>query len=38
MAAASWSERVIDRNGTIKALRGRDMLGTALRALGFPLK
>jgi nitroreductase len=38
MAAATWSERVIDRNGTIKALRGRDLLAPALRALGFPLK
>jgi len=38
MAAATWSERVIDRNGTVRALRGRDLLGAALRRLGFPLK
>jgi nitroreductase len=38
MSADTWTARVIARNGTIKALRGRDMLATALRALGFPLR
>ena len=38
MAAATWSERVIERNGTVAALRGRDKLGEHLRGLGFPLK
>jgi nitroreductase len=38
MAADSWTARVIARIGTIKALRGRDRLGAALQALGFPLK
>jgi nitroreductase len=38
MAAATWSERVIDRNGTVASLRGRDKLAEHLRGLGFPLK
>jgi nitroreductase len=38
MAADNWTGRVIARIGTIKALRGRDRLGEALRRLGFPLK
>ena len=38
MAAATWSERVIERNGTVPALRGRDKLAEHLRGLGFPLK
>lgn len=38
MAADTWTARVINRIGTIKALRGRDRLAAALNALGFPLK
>lgn len=38
MTAETWTQRVIARIGTIRALRGRDRLGTALRALGFPLR
>jgi hypothetical protein len=38
MAADTWTARVIARIGTIKALRGRDRLVTALNALGFPLR
>jgi nitroreductase len=38
MAADNWTQRVVSRNGTVKALRGRDLLKSALRKLGFPLK
>ena len=38
MAQATWSERVIGRLGTMKALNGRDRLFGLLRQLGFPLK
>jgi hypothetical protein len=38
MSADTWTQRVVNRNGTVKALRGRDLLKSALRTLGFPLK
>lgn len=38
MQADTWSERVLSRIATVKALRGRDLLKPALRALGFPLR
>jgi nitroreductase len=38
MSQYTWTERVLNRLGTIKALSGRDKLGAALQALGFPLK
>jgi nitroreductase len=38
MSQYTWTERVIARLGSIKALNGRDGLLAALRALGFPLK
>lgn len=38
MAAYSWTERVLNRMGTIKALSGRDTLKAALQRLGFPLR
>lgn len=38
MQADTWTERVLSRIATIKALRGRDLLKPALRALGFPLR
>lgn len=38
MAADSWTQRVIARIGTIRALRGRDHLAARLRSLGFPLR
>jgi nitroreductase len=36
--ADSWTQRVIARLGTMKALAGRDRLKEALVSLGFPLK
>jgi nitroreductase len=38
MSQYSWTERVLGRLGTIKALSGRDKLKAALEALGFPLR
>jgi hypothetical protein len=38
MAADTWTARVIARIGTIRALRGRDMLAAALQRLGLPLR
>lgn len=38
MAGDSWTQRVIARLGTMKALHGRDRLKEALVALGFPLR
>jgi len=38
MGATTWTQRVIARLGTIKALNGRDRLKDALVALGFPLR
>ena len=38
MAGDSWTQRVIARLGTMKALHGRDRLKEALIGLGFPLK
>ncbi len=37
MTQYSWTERVLNRLGTVKALSGRDKLKAALQALGFPL-
>jgi nitroreductase len=38
MGATTWTQRVIARLGTMKALNGRDKLKDALVALGFPLR
>lgn len=38
MQGDGWTQRVISRLGTMKALAGRDKLKDALIALGFPLK
>lgn len=38
MAADTWTARVINRIGTLGALRGRDRLKAAIRALGVPLR
>lgn len=38
MPPDNWTQRVIARIGTIGALRGRDRLAAAIRALGIPLK
>jgi nitroreductase len=38
MAASSWTQRVIARLGTFKALHGREMLKEKVKALGFPLR
>jgi nitroreductase len=38
MQADTWTERVLARIASIRALRGRDRLKPALRALGFPLQ
>jgi nitroreductase len=38
MLGDTWTQRVISRLGTMKALSGRDKLKDALIALGFPLK
>lgn len=38
MGATTWTQRVIARLGTMKALNGRDRLKDALVALGFPLR
>jgi nitroreductase len=38
MADQTWSQRVIARLGTMKALSGRDRLKEKLVALGFPLR
>lgn len=38
MDSDNWTRRVLQRLGTIRALNGRDRLGAAVRALGFPLK
>ena len=38
MLGDTWTQRVIARLGTMKALHGRDRLKDALIALGFPLR
>lgn len=38
MAQATWTDRVLNRMGSIKAMGGRDTLKASLRKLGFPLK
>ena len=38
MAADGWTQRVIGRIGTLRAMRGRDRLSAAIRSLGIPLK
>jgi nitroreductase len=38
MGPAGWTQRVIQRLGTLKALSGRDRMRAAIEALGFPLK
>ncbi|MBR0674155.1 NADPH-dependent oxidoreductase [Neoroseomonas soli] len=38
MLGDTWTQRVIARLGTMKALHGRDRLKDALVALGFPLR
>jgi hypothetical protein len=38
MGAADWSDRVIDRLGTVQSLRGRDRMRAALHGLGFRLR
>ena len=38
MQADTWTERVLARIATLRALRGRDRLKAKLRALGFPLQ
>lgn len=38
MSAYTWTQRVIGRMATIKALNGREKLKEALIALGFPLR
>jgi nitroreductase len=38
MGPTTWTQRVIARLGTMKALNGRDRLKDALVALGFPLR
>lgn len=38
MQGDTWTQRVIARLGTMKALHGRDKLKDALIALGFPLR
>jgi nitroreductase len=38
MAQATWTDRVLNRMGSIKAMSGRDTLKASLRKLGFALK
>lgn len=38
MGPAGWTQRVIQRLGTLKALSGRDRMRAAIEALGFPLR
>lgn len=38
MAASNWTQRVIARLGTFRALSGRDKLKEKIVALGFPLR
>ncbi|BBK31582.1 nitroreductase [Stella humosa] len=38
MQADTWTERVLSRIASVKALRGRDRLKAALRRIGFPLQ
>lgn len=38
MVADSWTQRVISRIGTLRALHGRDRLAAAIRSLGIPLR
>lgn len=38
MAGATWTQRVIARLGTMRALHGREGLKGAIRALGIPLR
>jgi nitroreductase len=38
MAAYTWTQRVIGRLGTMKALNGRERLKEILNGLGFPLR
>jgi nitroreductase len=38
MATSNWTQRVIARLGTFKALSGRDKMRAAIEAIGFPLR
>jgi hypothetical protein len=38
MSAYTWTQRVVARMATVKALSGRERLKDALAALGFPLR
>ncbi len=38
MAKSNWTQRVISRLGSMKALSGRDKMRAAIEALGFPLR
>lgn len=38
MSQYTWTERVLNRLGAIKALSGRDKLKAAIESLGFPLR
>lgn len=38
MAKSNWTQRVISRLGTLKALSGRDKMRAAIEAIGFPLR
>ncbi len=38
MGPETWTRRVINRIGTLKAMAGRDRLAAAMRILGFPLR
>lgn len=38
MAASGWTQRVIARLGSMKALSGRDRMRAAIQSLGFPLR
>lgn len=38
MGPAGWSRRVIDRLGTVAAMRGRDRMRASLRSLGIELR
>ncbi len=38
MAADSWTQRIVSRIASVRALRGRERLTATLRGLGFPLR
>ena len=38
MAGSTWTQRVIARLGTFRALSGRDKMKEKIIALGFPLR